>query len=88
MGCLLKLRWQPILIIHLFCVLLDISDSITYSTDLLSLIVGDRDSELLLFVKLASGFTSASSTPSLSTIIAFTLLSISDIIFFFKMLII
>ena len=48
MGCLLKLRWQPILIIHLFCVLLDISDSVTYSTDLLSFIVGDRDSELLL----------------------------------------
>ena len=48
MGCPLKLRWQPILIIHLFCVLLDISDSITYSTDLLSLIVGDRNTEFLL----------------------------------------
>ena len=32
------------------------------------------------FVKLASGFTSASSTPSLSTIMSFTFDSISDII--------
>ena len=72
---------------NLFCVLLDVCDSVANSTDLLSLVVGDRDTELLLDVKLASGLTSASSTPSLSTIIALTLLSISDIIFFFKMLI-
>ena len=52
--------------IYLFCVLLDVSDSVTYSTDLLSLVIGNRDTKLLL--------------TSLSTIIAFTLLSISDII--------
>ena len=34
--------------IYLFCVLLDVSDSITYSTDLLSLVIGNRDTKLLL----------------------------------------
>ena len=34
--------------VYLFCVLLDVSDSITNSTDLLSLIVGNRNTKLLL----------------------------------------
>ena len=33
---------------YLFCVLLDVSDSVANSTDLFSLVVGDRDTELLL----------------------------------------
>ena len=43
-----------------------------------------RESAPRSFVKLASGLTSASSTPSLSTMIAFTFDSISDIIVMFK----
>ena len=43
-----------------------------------------RESAPRSFVKLASGLTSASSTPNLSTIIAFTLDAMSDIIFNFK----
>ena len=33
---------------YLFCVLLDVSDSVTYSSDLLCLVVGNRNTKLLL----------------------------------------
>ena len=42
-------RKQPLCFVkNLFCVLLDVCDSVANSTDLLSLVVGDRDTELLL----------------------------------------
>ena len=33
---------------NLFCVLLDVSDSVTYCTDLLSLVIGNRNTKFLL----------------------------------------
>ena len=59
----------------------------SFSNSMMSSTVS-RESAPRSLVKLASGLTSASSTPSLSTIIVFTLLSISEIILIFKMLII
>ena len=42
-------RKQPLCFVkNLFCVLLDVCDSVANSANLLSLVVGDRDTELLL----------------------------------------
>ena len=54
----------------------------SFSNSIISSTVS-RESAPRSFVKLASGFTSASSTPSFSTMIAFTLDSISDLIVMF-----
>ena len=84
---------------RLLGVLLEVSDGLTNSGNGLSLLIRDGDVEFLFklhdqldginesaprsLVKEASLVTSASSTPSLSTMIFFTLDAMSDMIFWF-----